>query len=278
MKRAVDVLLSFFTFWFIYYLLGNYNHNIFCNLIILGMFAINVLIFVVDEYESGMAAQRCELAVRIKELEHQKENVEQIKARQLEMEKRNHDFDKAVMMLQDMLAQKKYEESEKLINALKQSSERYVEHSVYSSNVILNTLLNRKIEQCRQENIDVKCFVCGRVEGIDEVDLYYLFANLIDNAINAARESGKPYVSILINCSDTRLYAEIANSIRYTDKKTFDEIIPDIFPEGHGYGISNIRDIVEKYGGKLEYTIVNPSLLKVTLEMVKNNTGGEDAI
>ena len=275
-KKYLFVLVSILSFCLIYYLLKNTAHNIVSNLIIFAIIVINMLLFAVDEYEDRILTKRYELAIRLKELEHQKENVEQIKSRHLEIEKRNHDFDKAVMMLQDLLSQKKYDEAEKLVNSLRQSNQKYVQHGIYSTNVILNTLLNRKLEQCRETGIDSKCFVCGRVEGIDEVDLYYMFANLIDNAISAAQESGEPYISIFINCSETRIYGEIANSIPYTEKMRFDEMVPDAFNAGHGYGLGNIRDIVAKNGGKIEYDIVNPRLVRVTFEMVKNIADGGD--
>lgn len=270
MKKMVYVLMHGFSFIFIYYLLLNRtNYKVFSYLMILGIICLNILIFIVDEYEKKLLTEKQNAVIRLKGLEYQKENIEQIKVRHLEIEKRNHDFNKSITMLQDLLGQKKYEEAEKYVSSLAQNNQKYNQYSIYSTNIILNTLLNRKIEQCRQSGIDVKCFVCGKADSIDDVDLYYLFANLLDNAINASEKSAKPYISILINCSDTIIYGEIVNSIKYTEKSTFKEMIPDNFPEGHGYGLLNIYEIIRRNRGEIEYTLVNPELLKVTFNIAK---------
>ena len=276
MKKTVNVLVSFFSFWFMYYLLAATKRSIIMNLMVFGIFVINILLFVVDEYERRMTAQRCELAVRVKELENSKDSVEQIRERHIEIEKRNHDFGKTVLLIYDLLEQEKYAEAKELVNSLRENGARYIEHTIYSSNAILNTLLNRKLEQCRKNGIDAKCYICGAVDGVDELDMYYLFANLLDNAVNAASGSEKPYISVQINGSHEKIYGEIANSIRYTEKEKFEELVPEVFPAGHGYGLKNIREIVERNGGNIDYLIVNPKLLKVKFDMLKNvGRGGE---
>ena len=151
-------------------MLNRTNYRVFSYLMILSIICLNILIFIVDEYEKKLLTEKQNALIRLTGLDYQKENIEQIKARHLEIEKRNHDFNKSITMLQDLLGQTKYEEAEKYVSSLAQNNQKYNQYSIYSTNIILNTLLNRKIEQCRQSGIDVKCFVCGKADSIDEFE------------------------------------------------------------------------------------------------------------
>ncbi len=263
-----------FSFIFIYYILINMaGHKAFPYLLIFGIIVFNMLVFVVDEYEKKILEQRHGFEIRQRSLEYQEENIREIKARHEEIEKRNHDFNKSITVIQDLLSQKKYIETEKYVSSLAKNNDKYSECNIYSNNIILNTLLNRKMEECRKNEIDAKCFVCGSADCIDDVDLYYLFANLLDNAINAAKDSENPHISIMINASDEKIYGEIVNSIKHMDKTSFKELLPDKFSNGHGYGMSNIYEIIEKNGGDIEYSLISPELVKVSFNMdkTKNN-------
>ena len=270
MKKILYIFMCIFSFIFIYYLLINMSgHKAFPYLAILGVIVFNILAFVADGYEKKMLEQRLGFEIRQRSLEYQEENIKEIKLRHEEIEKRNHDFNKSITIIQDLLLQKNYTEAEKYVDSLSKNNEKYSGHNIYSGNIILNTLLNRKLEECKEKGIDAKCFVCGRTDCIEDIDLYYLFANLLDNAINAAQDSEKPHISIMINASEEKIYGEIVNSIRHTDKTDFKELIPDNFAKGHGYGLSNIYEIIAKKGGDIQYSLPSPELVKVSFNIEK---------
>ena len=54
---------------------------------------------------------------------------------------------------------------------------------------MLNYLLNRKINQCREAGIDMACYILGNIAGVDDMDLYILLENLCDNAIEAKQDN-----------------------------------------------------------------------------------------
>lgn len=134
---------------------------------------------------------------------------------------------------------------------------------------MINSLLNSKLEFCQSNGVDVKCFVCGKIDGVDDVELYCLLVNLLDNAIAAAMLSEKPYISIFLNCSDTEIYGEFINTIKTTKCSDFEDLIPENNKDGHGYGLLNIYEIVKNNNGKIDFLLLDSDKVKVTFRIKK---------
>ena len=134
--------------------------------------------------------------------------------------------------------------------------------NIYDSNVktgneSLDLILTEKSLLCQKKKIKLTCLAdCSKLDFIGDTDLYSLFGNALDNAIEAVikikdkekrninlivRNVGN-YISILVeNYFDEELnFGE--NGLPMTTKK--DTL-------NHGYGIKSIQYIVEKYNGRL---------------------------
>ena len=111
----------------------------------------------------------------------------------------------------------------------------------------------------------------GTVDGIADIDLYILISNLIDNSVEAAKKIKEALISILIYSNERYIYIEIGNS---TDnnvmknnpkmKTTKDNKLL------HGYGIENIRDIINKYHGEIEYKNQTDTYIVCKVILLKN--------
>lgn len=88
---------------------------------------------------------------------------------------------------------------------------KFIEKIFY--NIIVNYLLNRKQSQCNDNGISMKCFVLGIIDGIKYVDLYILLENLIDNAIEATKKTGKKRVDFSMYADQGSINIEIGNSV-----------------------------------------------------------------
>lgn len=202
-------------------------------------------------------------------MENQRENVEAIERRNLETEKRNHDLKKNVRLIKDLIENNRYDEAREYVCKLEEKCSTYFSYRLYSNHSVINSLLNSKLEFCQSNGVDVKCFVCGKIDGVDDVELYCLLVNLLDNAIAAAMLSEKPYISIFLNCSDTEIYGEFINTIKTTDCSGFEDLVPENNKDGHGYGLLNIHEIVKNNNGEIDFLLLDSDKVKVTFRIKK---------
>lgn len=269
-KKYLNILFYMFSFIFIYYLLvSGTNYEILPSLLIMVIIFIDIAMYIADEYESSIITEKQKVAVYLKDLENQKENVEAIEQRNLETERRNHDLKKNIRLIKDLMEKNQYGEAREYICKLEEKCSTYFSYRLYSKHSVINSLLNSKIEFCQSNGVDVKCFVCGKIDGVDDVELYCLLVNLLDNAIAAAMLSEKPYISIFLNCSDTEVYGEFINTIKTTECSGFEDLIPENNKDGHGYGLLNICEIVKNNNGEIDFLLLDSDKVKVTFKIKK---------
>ena len=269
-KKYLNILFYMFSFIFIYYLLvSGTNYEILPSLLVVVIIFIDIAMYVADEYESSIITEKQKAAVYLKDLENQRENVEAIEQRNLETERRNHDLKKNVRLIKDLIENNRYDEAREYVCKLEEKCSTYFSYRLYSNHSVINSLLNSKIEFCQSNGVDVKCFVCGKIDGVDDVELYCLLVNLLDNAIAAAMLSEKPYISIFLNCSDTEIYGEFINTIKTTECSGFEDLIPENNKDGHGYGLLNICEIVKNNNGKIDFLLPDSDKVKVTFRIKK---------
>lgn len=124
----------------------------------------------------------------------------------------------------------------------------------YCENKTINALLTAKIQELEKNDIDydIKCFIPSKTF-VDDLALCSVFSNLINNSIEASLKSVEPYVGISVKGDDDKLLVNIRNSVdenntvdpgkireRFTTKKD---------RNNHGFGVSIVKNIVEKYNG-----------------------------
>ncbi|MDO5424659.1 MAG: GHKL domain-containing protein [Eubacteriales bacterium] len=166
--------------------------------------------------------------------------------------------------------EKKYRESRKLIHDMKnhlqavenlykeqepQAGETYVKdlyhmlnamgEKYYSANKMLNIILNDKLDQARSLGIDVRAEVGDAdFDDLRDLDITAVFANLLDNAIEAAKETDAPFLYLKINEVRDFRVVSIRNS------RTEAQEAPRA---GHmGLGLENVRKTLEQYHGTMQ--------------------------
>ena len=94
----------------------------------------------------------------------------------------------------------------------------------------------------------------GTVTGVDDMDLYILLENLCDNAIEAAAQSNNPTIKLQISEDNGNLCIYIGNTTPGNVLKNNPDMNTTKKDKGmHGFGIMNIRDIIDKYNGSINY-------------------------
>lgn len=196
--------------------------------------------YLIKDYQKMM-----EQDVLLETLNHEKRILKVIEEKTEEMNKLNHDLNNHKLTMLHLLKEKGKEAAAQYLDDLLPESSTYV----YTKNGVLNYILNEKIDLAESLGIDVKCFIEGGIENeISDVDLSVLFGNLLDNAINAAKEAKKKFIDIKIKKDDYKMVISIINSYTNLDFRN-EKYYSTTKGKGHGYGLSNIKQIVEKYNG-----------------------------
>ncbi|MFV0518847.1 MAG: GHKL domain-containing protein [Lachnospirales bacterium] len=123
----------------------------------------------------------------------------------------------------------------------------------YSKNKGLNRLLNYKLLEAKNKNIEVDINVdVGENTYIDENSLYIILGNAIDNAIRNfdSYKSSEKNIKIKIIDDGGNIFIKITNP--YNKKLSFKKGLPITDKEDknfHGVGISSIKHIVEEKNG-----------------------------
>ncbi len=132
--------------------------------------------------------------------------------------------------------------------------------SVYDSNYrteneALDVILTEKSLVCRKSAINLSCIADGTsLSVMRETDVFALFGNILDNAIDAVRglEEERRYISLSVKRYNDFLIIHSRNA--YSGNIVFENGLPGTKKadtDRHGFGMKSIRYIVKKYGGEM---------------------------
>lgn len=172
--------------------------------------------------------------------------------RQYELEKKNielinikcHD-------LKHQLGAMKGKIYEEQIEELKDVIEIY-DSSIKVGNEALDVVLTQKSLYCSQHGIRLTCLLNGNnYDFIPRHELYTLFTNVIDNAIEAVEKLPEEKRVISITERQTKGFLAVRAENYYSGKVEFAGELP-VSSKGnseHGFGVKSMKLIAEKYGG-----------------------------
>lgn len=133
---------------------------------------------------------------------------------------------------------------------------------IKTGNEVLDVILTEKNLLCAQTGIKFSCIADGkRLDFMSEEDIYSLFGNLIDNAIEAVQdlEKGKRVIGLKIRAVNDLLSINVNNY--YEKTLEFEESgMPKTTKsekEFHGYGLKSVKSICERYDGDLSINTEN---------------------
>lgn len=123
----------------------------------------------------------------------------------------------------------------------------------YTAEKLLNIILNDKARQMQSAGIreDMKIGELS-LDFMRDVDITALFGNLLDNAIAAAAKEEKGFVKLRINKVRQFISITMENSSGRKPVRTKGGFLSE--KVGHeGVGIGSIRQVVERYGGDVQF-------------------------
>ena len=129
------------------------------------------------------------------------------------------------------------------------------EAAVRTGNDVLDVLLSDKRAFCIQQDIQLTCYVGGAELGfVEELDLYSLFGNILNNAIEAVRQlppEQERFITLTARREENMVTIHAENPCVGTVE--FRDGLPQSHrdPNYHGFGMKSMERIAEKYNGSL---------------------------
>ncbi len=180
---------------------------------------------------------------------------DQIKEKVDMMNKLNHDMKNHKIVIQKMI--NNLDDNSNINNYINELFGDDISY-ISTDNNAINYIINEKIKNSQKYNIDFKCIIQGNLkESISTTDLTIVIGNLLDNAIEATLKTNDRHIQIKIIKDDYKLVISVSNTYNGTILEKKGNIISTKKDKNkHGYGISNIKLICNKYHGSsyIEYS------------------------
>lgn len=191
--------------------------------------------------------------LRLQYVSEQK-RIKEIKQLYEEIHSIRHDLKNHLICIDLLAKQGKYNEISDYIQKFSKEINNIEKNFLFTGNDVLDAILNTKISLAEQEGIRCTAEINCGVIPLEQWDISVLIGNLLDNAYEAARQAEEKniYVRIVLQGNYVHFCVEntIASSVlaKNPDLKTSKNN-----KSIHGLGTKNVRRIVEKYGGILDY-------------------------
>lgn len=238
-----------------------------------------LLLFQFGLFEKGNVEKKNEqirrmLAVECEQHRLSKENIEAINLK-------CHDLKHQIAALRGMTDDERREAQLRSIEKQVMIYDSFVK----TGNGPLDIVLTEKSLLCERYGIRLSCLVDAEgLRFLDEEDIYSLFGNALDNAVEAVKKaeaSKRRPISLNVSVKGRVLVIHVDNYCG--EKVTFRDGLPETTKgdkDNHGFGMLSIRYITEKYGGTLHAFLLDDMFhlnILIPFPHAGSGAGGEAA-
>ncbi len=165
-----------------------------------------------------------------------------------------HDFQKQLNILSEMLG-KVNRQAEDFIKGIEN---KYIEsrYEKYTDNAVLNILLHQKVQECEEKGIEIHIYSAYLYfDFISDTDTVAIFANMLDNAIEACDKSSKRKIYLdLYSTNGVFPSVKIENSSDVAPKILNGALVTQkLQKNSHGIGMKSIQRAAKSYNGTVEW-------------------------
>ncbi|MCQ4638198.1 GHKL domain-containing protein [Anaerovorax odorimutans] len=206
--------------------------------------------------------------MEIDNLRYQEAYYHELQQNQQETRKLHHDMNNHFSVIRSLLKREDYGKATEYVNDL--AKKLPSKNRIFCQNSVVNAVINAKYELARQNQID--CFFNIDLDHMPEVDstsLCCIFANTLDNAIDAAcalSDAGDRQISLKARFDSPYFSYEIVNTkenpIRQLDNKFISQKADR---KEHGFGLENVKDVVARLGGTIDISYTEDTFTVVIL-------------
>lgn len=175
-----------------------------------------------------------------------------------DLRKFRHDIKSYTLSIEHLIKMENYKELGMLVTELEEILTK--DHMITCNNAYIGAITNHFYQLCLKNmidfNFDYKIINNIIIKPNHICSLYY---NIMNNAFEAAHISGKKIIFVEIKSKDRALIINIKNSVIDTfDIKNIElNHTTKDDTSNHGYGLMNIKRIIDIYGGEYKFDLID---------------------
>ena len=181
----------------------------------------------------------------------QEENYKYLEKKEEETRKFRHDIRKHLYLMSKLGNEGKYKEQQKYLEDILGKVQINKDY-VTVGNEIVDAILNRYVEICKEERIVFQ--IKGNMPEIcymEPYDLCTIFANLLENAVEAAEKTEEKQISFTIGAEENMILMQQKNTYKGSLHMEKGQIKTTKQGKQHGYGLKNIEESIKRYNGTM---------------------------
>lgn len=209
-----------------------------------------------DKLLTQYIARNLEMEKRLSEMEHdyqiQCEMADEIKLVQEQIRLLKHDMKNHTMVILSYLEQNQVEEAKVYAGEILDKLNKMYTY-VNVGNALLNYIINNKLSRAKELGLEIKAEIENLpFQYMDSVDFSALLNNILDNAISGAVASANGKLEVQIYLQNGMDIITVKNSIAESVLEKNPQLLSTKGEHGHGYGMKQINNIIEKYDGMID--------------------------
>ncbi len=159
--------------------------------------------------------------------------------------KQTHEFNNHLTALKALLTHKQYEKTITYINNVSQQNAEII---INTNNILIDVLLSEKYHFAKSNSIILEYLIDDlSYMPIPDDELVVIFSNILNNALEATLQvSSNRRIKLKVQSINNGYMINIQNC--YTISDTSHIKASSSETPHHGYGLANIREILDKYG------------------------------
>lgn len=233
------------------------------------LFVINISAFYLYDSLSKSYVRQSKLSILETENKLYSKQCEIMQSSTEDLQEFRHDMNNQFITLSELIRSGQYEEAERQLSHLASLTRSKIIYSS-SGNVIIDGLINYKLQNALSEKIEVKTEIAVPEQiKIETTDLVAILGNLIDNALNALCDVPEDRRNLTIKVVFGKERLIIRTSNPYVDDVLCEDgkiVSRKKSSKHHGYGLNNIAKAVSKYKGYMDIDY-NDNLFTVDIIM-----------
>lgn len=222
--------------------------------IILALFAASnfVIIYVYDSMLKVVAEK-----AQIKHMQHQiyyNHQTELLQSNQKNLRQFRHDIRNRLYALEGMLKQGRYQEAEKYLEQIAGKVE-YVKMYSETGNIAVDGIINYKLAEAETNKIKVSYdIVLPETIKVQEDDMIVVLGNLLDNAIEAAKNmENERRLALRMEYDKGCVFLCVRNTYCHEIEEREGKFVTSKRDkELHGIGLQSVDSVIRRYGGMKE--------------------------
>lgn len=216
--------------------------------------ALNILLFIVMNRMQRSSAIKEEYEIAKVSLAAQERFVDEARERYMEMRTLRHDMRHCLMTAAELISSGRAADAKEYLEKVADEKVSRAADGINTGSVVIDAVINSKIAVCLKNNIEVKSMIDSRIKDIHEMEAGILLSNVLDNAIRGCGGARQPRIELIMGTRKAFTYIIVKNSIASSVLSKNPGLETDKEDRAaHGFGITSMQKIAEKYGGSVEF-------------------------